>query len=128
MAEACKALRGAQGDAAYRALWSLADSPKAAEFIANRLMQIRTVLDPRVLARGQDAAEAKRRLELASKASAKDSKIEFSDMVQRAITALGMSKSPEAPELLKQLVDQHANEIIRRWAAQAAKDGRALVR
>ena len=70
MAEACKALRGAQGDAAYRALWSLADSPKAAEFIANRLMQIRTVLDPRVLARGQDAAEAKRRLELASKASA----------------------------------------------------------
>ncbi len=128
MAEAWKALRGAQGDAAYRALWSLADSPKAAEYLADRLKQIRTVLDPRALARGQDKAEAKRRLELASKASAKDCKIEFSDTVQRAITALGMSKSPNAPELLKQLVDQHANETIRSWAAQAAKDGRAIVR
>lgn len=118
LAAAWKSLDSDQPELAYRAIWDLANSPSAAEYLENRIMQVQTVLDPKAITQGQSEVEARRRLELAVKARQKDNKIEFARVVHRALIACRLSKSPDAPKLLEQLYTQHPGEKVRELVAR----------
>ncbi len=99
------------GIAPWRSLgFPLPSSPKAVEYLFERIMQVQTILNTKSIASGQSEAEASPRLQLAAKARQKDNKVEFAHVVHRALIALRLSKSPNAANLLEQIHAQHPAE------------------
>lgn len=113
---------GADAATAYRAMWAMRQQPKeSAEFLADRLKSVSTVIGRDQLADAQPDEAGNRQKRLLLLLAEKDDRVALYPTIQRAIVTLAQLHTPEASAALKDLAENATADEVSRLASNALR-------
>ena len=119
-------LAGDDPSDAYRALWSLLETPDdTVALLAEKLRPVRTVIDRDRMSEGDSADEVETRRRLQKILADKDPTVELAIVVRRAIALLSQLGTPPAIQLLQELAAGNPNGEVGRLTTAALNSAKA---
>jgi WD40 repeat protein len=119
-------LAGDDSSDAYRAIWSLLETPDdTVSLLAEKLRPVRTVIDRDRVSEGDSAEEVETRRRLQKILADKDPTVELAIVVRRSISLLSQLGTPPAIQLLQELAAENPNGEVGRQATAALNSVKA---